>query len=72
MATFTFTARPRKKNSNEPLTYDIVEGEKSAGTLVKQKNKWRLRWRGIAAEFDTKHQMQRHLGLLGHRVEGLV
>lgn len=70
MATYQFTARDRRKNSNEPLTYDIAgpAPSQAAGTLVKQKNKWRLKWLGTAADFDTK----RHFALLGHRVEGLA
>ncbi|PZP71797.1 hypothetical protein [Methylorubrum populi] len=75
MATFCCTARPRKKNSNEPLTYDISEPGAEphlAGTVVKQKNKWRLRWKGIAADFDTRIQLQRHFAVLGHRIEGLA
>ena len=74
MTAFIFTARPRKRNSNEPLTYDIREAGavNDCGTLKKQKNKWRLWWRGIAAEFDTRHQLQRHFSLLGHQIEGLA
>lgn len=74
MATFQFTALPRRKNSNEPLTYEIAgpEPTQKAGTLVKQKNKWRLKWLGTAADFDTKRQLVRHFSLLGHRVEGLA
>lgn len=73
MAQFKFVQQPRKKNSNEPLTYSITEPDGTvAGTLKRQKNKWRMHWRGIAAEFDTKIQLQRHFSLLGHRVEGLA
>lgn len=73
MAIFKFTQQPRKKNSNEPLTYTVTEPDgKEAGTLKKQKNKWRLHWRGIAAEFDTRIQLQRHFSLLGHKTEGLA
>ena len=72
MATFQFIQQPRQRNSNEPLTYRITEPDgRDAGTLKKQKNKWRMHWRGIAAEFDTRHQLQRHFSLLGHRTEGL-
>ncbi|MEH3064919.1 MAG: hypothetical protein PGN33_19995 [Methylobacterium radiotolerans] len=73
MAQFKFVQQPRRKNSNEPLTYNITEPDGTvAGTLKRQKNKWRMHWRGIAAEFDTKIQLQRHFSLLGHRVEGLA
>ncbi|GBU16902.1 MULTISPECIES: hypothetical protein [Methylobacterium] len=75
MATFVFTQQPRRKNSNEPLTYTITEAtaERShAGTLKKTKNRWRLNWRGVAADFDTKIQLRRHFALLGHTVEGLA
>lgn len=73
MATFRFTELPRRRNSNEPLTYSITDPHGgNAGTLKKQKNKWRLHWRGIAAEFDTRIQLQRHFSMLGHRTEGLA
>ncbi len=69
MAKYVFTARSRKINSNEPLTYDIAP---NAGTLTKQKRKWRLKWLGTSAEFDTKRELVRHFNLLGHSVEGLL
>lgn len=73
MAQFRFVQQPRKKNSNEPLTYTIREADgKEAGTLKRQKNRWRLHWRGIAADFDTRIQLQRHFSLLGHKIEGLA
>lgn len=74
MAKFEFTARPRKANTNEPLTYDIAgpEATQKAGTLVKQKNKWCLKWLGTSADFDTKRSLVRHFNLLGHTVEGLL
>ncbi len=73
MAQFKFIQQPRKKNSNEPLTYTIREADgKEAGTLKRQKNRWRLHWRGIAADFDTRIQLQRHFSLLGHKIEGLA
>lgn len=72
MATFRCTEQPRPKNSNQPLTYRITEPDgREAGTLKRQKNKWRMHWRGIAAEFDTRIQLQRHFSLLGHKIEGL-
>lgn len=73
MAQFRFVQQPRKKNSNEPLTYTIREADgKEAGTLKRQKNRWRLHWRGIAADFDTRIRLQRHFSLLGHKIEGLA
>ena len=72
MATFKFIARSRTRNSNEPLTYDIINNEKPAGTLIRKKNRWRLHWLGLSIDFDTKHQLQRHFGALGHRCEGLA
>lgn len=73
MATFRFNEQPRRKNSNEPLTYAITEPDgTTAGTLKRQKNRWRLHWRGVAAEFDTRVQLRRHFAMLGHRVEGIA
>ena len=73
MATFQFEQLPRKRNSNEPLTYKITEHDgREAGTLKKQKGRWRLHWRGIAADFDTRIQLQRHFSLLGHKIQGLA
>ena len=59
---------PRAAGSRrQRITYTITEAtaERShAGTLKKTKNRWRLNWRGVAADFDTKIQLRRHFALL--------
>lgn len=76
MATLNFKVRPRPSNTNEPLTYDIIEvvgkEQRPAGTLVKQKNKWRLSWAGVQAAFASKHELLTHFRALGHSANGLA
>lgn len=74
MSVYKFTLRERKKNSNEPVTYDITgpRPDQAAGTLTRRKQKWRLQWLGTGTDFASKHEVRRHLTLLGHAVEGLV
>jgi hypothetical protein len=72
MATFRFVQRSRKTNSNEPIAYDVTDANgKTEGSLTKLKNNWHLSWCGTQSKFASRHELCKHLRLLGHTPVGL-
>lgn len=73
MAVYRFQRNERPKNSNVPVSYTILTSEGGVrGSLTKRRNNWRLDWEGTGSDHATRLSVQRHLTILGHRVEGLL
>jgi len=80
MAKYTFRQRPRPKNTNQPLSFDIIETrsptgrhtETKVGLLISQKKRWKLDWLGTVSVYNTRLEVKRQFAALGHEVEGLL